>query len=560
MRGRHVVRRFLALTAARFKAATTVAANPGLRNLEIAWLTFNMAEYAYLVGLSVYAFDEGGAFAVGLVALIRTLPGVIIGPLAAVYADRLRRERVLRASLIGRLLASAIIAVALAADSPALIVYLLAALDAAAASMYWPAQTALSPELCRSAEELTAANAISGAMENLGTLAGPGAAALILALGSVTDVFFAGCVVLAAGLISTFRIRSDRVPPKHDGRVGLTEIAAGLRYLKGEADARMVVGLWTFESVLIGMSEVFVVVVAVDIAGMGDPGVGVLNGLIGLGGLIGSVTLASVARGHPFGRILGVAMVVLAAGLAVPGLASTAVIAASAYTVVGLAMAQVDVAAQSLLQRLVPEDKLGRVLGTFEGLYWGALGVGAMLASGLVVLAGPRAALIGVGVATAAVAVMARRRLATIDRNVVVSSRALELLDGVTMLATLPVPTLEHLARRLEPTEAAAGDEIIRQGDVGDRFYVIDEGTVEIVVDGAAIKTLGAGHYFGEIALLEDRPRMASVRAVDSVTTQSLDGELFVAAVTGHCRSVEAGTSVVVARLAESARLRRRLG
>jgi CRP-like cAMP-binding protein len=117
------------------------------------------------------------------------------------------------------------------------------------------------------------------------------------------------------------------------------------------------------------------------------------------------------------------------------------------------------------------------------------------------------------------------------------------------MFAPLPAPTLEALASSLVRVDVPAGQTIFRQGDHGDRFYIVDSGEVEIVIDGEIATVLGPDDYFGEIALLRDIPRTATARARGAAQLYALDRDTFLGAVTGHAASTEAAEGVVVARL-----------
>jgi MFS family permease len=215
----------------------------------------------------------------------------------------------------------------------------------------------------------------------------------------------------------------------------------------------------------------------------------------------------------------------------------------------GVGNTLVDVAALTLLQRAAPDDVLARVFGVIESLLVGAIGLGAILAPLLVSWLGIRGALIATGAFLPVLAVFAWPRLVRIDSDVVVPERQLALLRGLPMFAPLPAATLEHLAGALRPLGVGAGQAIIREGEPGDRFYVVDSGEVEVSADGKPMRTLGPGDYFGEIALLRPTPRTATVIARGDVTLFSLDRDEFVAAVTGHPDSRDAADAVIGARL-----------
>jgi CRP-like cAMP-binding protein len=143
------------------------------------------------------------------------------------------------------------------------------------------------------------------------------------------------------------------------------------------------------------------------------------------------------------------------------------------------------------------------------------------------------------------------RALSRLDERVLVPSTELTLLRGLPMFAALPVPVLEALAKRLVHTTAAAATQVLVEGEPGDRFYVINSGDAEVVSAGKLIATLGAGQCFGEIALLHNVPRTASVHARTDLDLYSLDRDSFLGAVTGHQQTLEAAEAVVATRLGQ---------
>lgn len=551
-----MVKRSLEALRSRGEALRTVLGNRPLALVQTSWLGFNVAEYAIVVGISVYAFAAGGAIGVGVVAAVRTIPGLIVGPLGSVLADRQRRERVMQFSLIARMAAIAALTIVVAADGHPYVVYALAALDASASTLYWPAKTALGPELGRSAKELAAANALASALENAGTLIGPVLAAVALAYLSFEAVFVAALVVLGLAVLAILPVRSDRVVHHRGSRDG--GVFDGVRFIAREREPRSVVALWTVESLLVGMAEVFAAVVALEVLGMGDPGVGILNALTGLGGLVGAVGLSATRRGHPYGKTMWMAVLVFGGAFVLTGAGSIVAVAVVGFLLMGVAGGRTDIAAQTLLQRLVADHHLGRVLGAFEGLYWGSLGLGALGASFLIVAVGARGALAIAGAIGVVAAVASRSRLATIDDEVAEPPAARDLLREVDLFGFLPVATVDYLARHAEEVVVGEGADIVVEGDSGETVYVVADGGVVVIAGGMEVARLGPSDHFGEIAPLEGSTRTATVRAVEPTTLLAIDGPLFVASVTGHAHSRDAAEHVVVARLAEAGKARHR--
>jgi hypothetical protein len=211
----------------------------------------------------------------------------------------------------------------------------------------------------------------------------------------------------------------------------------------------------------------------------------------------------------------------------------------------------IDVAGRTLLQRVVPDRVLSRVFGVLEGLYMAGLALGLTIAPILFALMGQRATFVVAGSFLPIVYLLAWRRLAEIDSSVAVPEARLALLRSLPIFAPLSAPVLEQVASRLIPTEAALGSEIIRQGDPGDRFYVIEEGEVVVSKNGRQVATLQQGDFFGEIALLREIPRTATVTAQTDTLLYALERDDFLEAVTGHPQSAEAADAVTRARLAD---------
>jgi CRP-like cAMP-binding protein len=94
------------------------------------------------------------------------------------------------------------------------------------------------------------------------------------------------------------------------------------------------------------------------------------------------------------------------------------------------------------------------------------------------------------------------------------------------------------------------GGIVIRQGEVGDRFYVVAAGRLEVDVHGHEVRQLGPGDGFGEIALLRGLPRTATVLATTEAVLLAIDSEPFLAAMTGQPRSRSIAVGLADQRLA----------
>lgn len=522
--------------------------NPNIRRIEGAWAASIIAHWAYGIALAVYAYRDGGVAAVGLVGLVRFLPSAVASPFAAVLGDRYRRERVIVvAELVRALLMAATTAVVIM-DGPAALVYVLAALVAIAYSAVRPAQAALLPSVAKTPKELTAANVTSSTIESLGIFGGPAIGGLLLAATSGEVVFGAAAAafLLSALLVSRVRVETQPEPRERHESV-LHEFTAGFATLFREPGLRILVALLASQTLVAGALNVLIVVVALRLLDLGEEGVGFLNSAVGIGGLLGALVAAALIGRRLSSNFL-VGIFLWGIPIALIGIFPEPWAALAFLAIVGLGNTLVDVSAFTLLQRAVPDDVLARVFGAVQGLWVATIGIGAIIAPLLIAAVDVRGALLITGALLPILATLLRSRLAQLD-EAPVPERELALLRAIDLFAPLPQPAQESLAQALTPVRLAAGEVIFRQGDVGDRFYIVSDGEVEIVADGQVVNVTGPGGYFGEIALLRDVPRTATVRAKGDVELFALDREDFIAAVTGHTASTEAADSVIATRL-----------
>jgi MFS family permease len=479
---------------------------------------------------------------------------MVSGPLFSVVTDRLSRRTVLAIGFWGRALVTGLMALALAVDSPLWALYLLAPIDVILASSVYPASAALIPDLSRKAEELGSANAVFSLMENAGSLVGPLVAAALIAATGIGSVFAVSAAFYAFGALAARSLTSDRTIGTLRGIRFLTELKEGLVTLRGHWDARTVVIVWALESMLVGVLEVAVVVVALDLLDWDDAGVGLLAALIGIGGVLGAALLASSTRARAYGRAMTMALALFGVGLAGASV-PVVVVVALAMAVVGYSMSQADVAGQTLLQRTTPGDSLGRVLGLAEGLYWASVGIGALIASLVIDWLGPVNALLVFAAVAGIVTLAAMRPLQRIDDEAGVAQDRVLVFGQCGLFAALPIPTVEYLAAHATEKSFLPDETVMCEGEDGDEVYVIVDGEAGVEVGGREVSTLGPTDYFGEIALLYDTPRTATVRARGNLRTLSFDGPSFVAAVTGYIGSSEMITEVAQSRIARNREL-----
>ncbi len=510
-----------------------VARNRELRLVTTAFSCFIVTEYAVWIAMLVYAFDQGGVVTSGLVAVAQLVPAAVAGPLVAPWADRHSPVTVLIAGYVTQAVGMAATAVFIVMDQPPA-AYLGAVVASTAVATTRPAQAALVPALTREVRELTAANVVFGWVDSLSVLVAGGAVGVALTFGGVASVFAAGAalLVVAALLVRPLRVRAAHGYPSDPDDETESWMHGFGEVLRTPA-ARLLVGLLGAEFAVVGALDVMFVVLAIDVLDAGQPWVGYLNMAYGAGGvLLGG--LAVLLVGRRLGPVILAAALVLSLALALTSIAPTPVVAGMLLAVVGGGHTLFDVASRALLQRAVRGDLVARIFGLAEGLTMAGLAVGSVLAPVLVALVGGRLALVGVAVLLPVVIIARVRALRNVDEHARVPVVEIALLRSLPLFRDMPGPALEGLAQALERRDYEPGAVIIRQGDEGDHYYVLVDGTVQIHRAGQQVRTLGRGDGMGEIALLHATRRTATAVATTDVAAYTLDRQSFLTAVNGH--------------------------
>jgi MFS family permease len=520
-----------------------VVRNPSLRRVQAAFLLFCALEYGSWVAILLYAYAATGPASVGIVAMVQLVPAALLAPFAATLADRYRRDRVLLGGYLGQAVAFGAAGVGMVAGAPPLLVYAVAATASAMLSITRPAQGALLPSLARTPEELGAANGLAGSLEGLGLLLGPLAAAAFLLVGTPGTVFVAGALaaLMAALLVAGVRPTAPAVLPdlEPSDAVHLVEdthhgVLLGIRALATHADTRLVVGLLALRMLVIGCLDVLFVLLGMQVLG-DESAVGLLSALNGLGTLLGGIA-AFVLVGWPrLAPALAVSALTFGGALAVLGAVPPLVVAAALIVVIGIGSAGMDVAGRTILQRATPNAMLARVLGGLEGIGLAALAAGSILVPVLEGAIGLPATMVAVGLLLPAGILVAWRGLRRIDRRVRVPVRELALVRRTPVFAPLAPPQLEAVAARAHWMTVERGEVVIREGDHGDRYYILESGRLRITRGGTELRIADRpADGFGEIALLRNVPRTATVTALEPCVLLALDRADFLEALTGH--------------------------
>ena len=538
-----------------FHVYRTVSRNASLRRVLGAFFAFSAQEYGVWIAIVVFAYEQGGATTASVVAIAQLIPSAIVAPVGSVLGDRMRRDRALALGYGAQAAANAACAIALW-TAPPLAVYACAVVAACAVTLTRPVHHAILPELSDTPEELTAANSMSSSAEGLGMLIGPIVAAGVLAAAGPGTVLAVFAAASALGAVAASRLRlvhvvitdfDADVPPRL-----LRDTMDVFRELRREPGTASLTVLAASQFFVLGALDVFYALLAIDILGSGQQATGILASAVGVGGLLGAAaTVALVGR-----RSLATPVVV---GLVVTGVALAAVagarhlaLAVGLLAICGAGRAFFDVATRTLLQRTVRDEILARVFGVQEALMMVVTALGSAAVPVLVVVLGERWAFVAAGAALPAIGVVLLRTLRAADRRADVPDPArVQLLSSIDIFAPLAQGAIEQLARRLRPHHVGPHEVVMAEGDVGDRFYVIVDGEAIVRTGDRDVARLGSGAYVGEIALLRDVPRTATVVAATPLELLSLERAEFLAAVTGARPSTQAAETAVSRRLAE---------
>jgi MFS family permease len=583
--------------AARFESlavfATVVRSRPILRVL-LAFLLFNTTELAAWIAILVYAYDRGGATAAGLVAFVQLAPAVVFAPLACAIGDRIPRIRMLGLAYAAYGLLTLVAAALLAADADPYAVYAAVVAGGLALTLVRPAHAAVLPTIARTPSELTAANVASGTVENVGVLLGSVGGGLLLSAVGPAGVFAAAGVGLLLGFVAVAGMRpasaARRRPVElahapHSGPAvplaaaqqaaraeeaaivvaptgdtgAIAELLAGLRIAGRDPTTRVVVLVLGVSMTLVGILDVLGVVLALDVLDAGETGVGLISGALGAGGLLGAGLAISLVGRH---RLLGpmlVAAAIVGLGLGIAALLPLLAVVLVGFLASGIGKSVFDVAGRTMLQRIAPEATLTRIFGVLEGVTMAALAVGTLAAPVLVSLVGAAGALVVAAALVPVTTLVLRGALARAVASGVVHEEELALIRAIPVFAPLRVTALERIAQELDHLHVHAGADVIREGERGDRYYLIGEGQCVVLIGGRAVNAVGPGEGFGEIALLNDVPRTATVRALTDLHLYVLARDPFLEAVTGQPRSRAAARALVDGHLAADRRAAERL-
>jgi MFS family permease len=535
-----------------------VLANKPLRRVQLAFFGSLIGDWAYGTALTVWAYRDGGATALGAFTAARFVMVAVTSPFGAAIADRVsRRTFMMTLDLIRAGLVTGA-ALSLMFGWSSWTVYMLGLVAAVVGGPFRAAQAGLIPQLVDEPSQLTAANAVAANLENVVVFVGPALGATLVGLTGVEPVFW---VNVGSFLLSFLLVLGIRVPHAEAGDRGgtaepdrevggfLRQVTAGFALVARHRDLRTTSLLAFWQGIIWGALMVFLVVLAVDTMHTGPAGVGFLYAVIGAMTIVGGVVvLGRMKKGR-----LGSDMSVGVLGWSVP-LVAMAAVPSPITTVLGLAVIGlmdpwVNLGLETIPQRIAPEHAISRVYAAVDSSQTGAMSLGALIAPLFLHTIGWRWSLAIMGIVVAVYAASTWPHMRRLDRSLA-SPAKLPLLRSLALFAPLSPPVQETLARRLVEVEVAAGTVVVAEGEASDRFYVIESGEVEVTREGAVLRSESAGNFFGEIGLLRDVPRTATVTATTPTRLYALDRADFLEAVTGEDESLSATEDVVSRRLA----------
>ncbi len=523
---------------------------PDLRRIQRASAISTAARWSYLIALLILVYRLNSLAGLAALSIVRTVPAGLAVPLAGALGSRISGRRLLAGAYAGRAAAIGLAATGGAAGLLWLIL-LAAGIDAVLGTLRRPVQAALLPLLAQSPGDLVAAHVATAQGEGIAGLVGPLAGAAALVLGDPVTVL--GCsaagFVAASLLVGRLSVAGGATGAAVAAKPG--SLLDGVRALAATPVPRLVTAGSLTLSLAQGSLSVLLVPAATGILGLGEAGVGNLYAALGLGGVIAATVLARAIRPARLNGVFLGAPVLWGLPLAVIGLAPLGPLALVVLVVVGAAAALLETAGYGLLSRTLPSATRAAGIALFEGASETVFGLGGVVAPLAVALFGERGAIIGVGLAAMAISLLLwplllRWRAAFTGRAGVV-----EQLHRLPLFAPLPLAVLEELAADARPYRFDTGAVLMREGERGDSFHVITAGSVSVAVGSDTVATLGRDTGVGEIALLRDTRRTATVVALEPTETLAIDGPAFVAAVASQAGSLSAAVVLAGDRLDE---------
>jgi MFS family permease len=514
-----------------------LGARTGARRVLLAYAVYCLVEMAMWIAIILYAFAQGGSTTAGIVAVSQLVPAALLAPVLTGVLERLPRGRALVLGYLGVLATCAWTLLSLAAQTPLWTVTLAAMTLVAAISATRPLHYAALPQLAEGPDDLVSSLSLSSAAEGFALFLGPILAGVgtqafgTWSVASACTLAAAGCAALVVGL----GLDAGQQPHHEEPEGGaLREAFSGFAALRGDPGTTALMAVLTTFFVFIGSLDVLGVAFSEDVLDLGHSGSGLLIGAAGVGAFVGAAVASPFVRRPRLNPVIAGAGAVLGLGMAAVALFSALPPAMAALAIGGLAGQLLMVAGRTLMARSADDSALTKLLAVQESTSLLGLALGSALAPLLVALLSARTAFVPLGLGMVAVAAVGAVYVRRLDARAVIRPAEIEALRAVPFLGVLPQYDLERLARNVEWIEAAEGQVLVRQGDAGRDFFVVGSGELAVTVSGTTRQQhLGEGDWFGEVALLEDVPRTATVTALAPSRLLRVEASDFLAAVTG---------------------------
>ena len=500
--------------------------------------------WAYNVALVVFVFNATHSPAwVAAASMTRFLCALIASPFGGLLADRVERVRLMVTLDTVALVLQAGLAVLAALNGAVVLAIILAALTSVTGSSYDPSARAATPAIVGE-EHLAAANSAQSAVENLAVIVGPAIAGALLIFAPPAVVFGVNAATfgLSAVLVGQIRARSQPADITKGGTVGpLKQMAGGLAAFFESPTVMLLAGFSILASFVYGTDTVLFVVISRDQLGTGSAGYGYLLAALGVGGIVMAAFMNRIAAARRLGAIIVIGMAVYCLPTALLAVVHAPWIAFLIEVLRGAGTIVVDVLAITALQRVVKPEVVARVFGVFFAFVLAAVSLGALLMPILLGIVGLNATLLIMGFAIPALSVAAYPWLRALDARALAELSAIEpriaTLQALDIFAGATRTALERLARSAVEQTVGAGTVLIQEGAVADDFFVLTDGRVDVSAlgEGGVERALGElvpPDFFGEIGLLERRPRTATVTTASPCTVLRINGDDFVDALT----------------------------
>ena len=491
-----------------------------------------MVEWASIIAVLVSVYDAGGSVATGAASLGLLAVAFAAAPLSGAAVDRAGAHRARLAGLLAQSFGCGLAAVAGAADLPLGVMLAGAVTALGGATTLRPTGAMLMPVYAKTSTDLVTANVWIWSVEGSGVLVGPLLAALLLWSSGPPATLAVCAVVCLVGAAITAVDLGTEGPPRH-GADETRGVAATWQGLGGRPGLRSVLVVIWAQYAIIGSFDFVLVVVARDDLQLGDAGPAILGAAFGVGAVIALFGASRVLGRARLAVVLGIALAVAAAALVAFGALLTVAAAFVALPVIGACRSLLDGAGRMMLQRSIGPSALRSVFTIRELLAGAGMISGGAFSLVALQLGGSAGALVSLGLLLMLVLAASARGLSVADDSADVPVVEMSLLRRVPMFSPLPTLALEAVARAATTASVPSGDIVVRQGDVGDRFYVVADGAFDVCMSGNHVRTARRGEFFGEVALLADVPRTATVTAETEGTLLAIDRVDFLTALTG---------------------------